>query len=60
MNCAPVVIGNGYGWGSSGVGIVLGPPESAADFSVGRVFKTPGPMEASNLQSTTGLPNRPS
>jgi len=50
LNCAPVAIGNGYGWGSSGVGIVLGPPESAADFSVGRTFKTPGPTEVSNVQ----------
>ena len=50
MNCAPVAIGNGYGWGSSGVGIVLGPPESAADLSLGRTFKTPGPTETSNVQ----------
>ena len=50
VNCAPPVIGNGYGWGNSGVGIVLGPPESAADFSVGRNFKMPGPTEISNLQ----------
>jgi hypothetical protein len=50
VNCAPVVIGNGYGWGSSGVGIVLGPPENAADFSVGRTFKTPGPSETTNVQ----------
>jgi len=49
MNCAPVAIGNGYGWGNSGVGIVLGPHESAADFSVGRIFKTPG-SEATNVQ----------
>ncbi len=49
LNCAPVTIGNGYGWGSSGVGIVLGPPESAADLSVGRNFRTPGP-ENSNIQ----------
>jgi hypothetical protein len=45
-----VAIGNGYGWGNSGVGIVLGPHESAADFSLGRKFKTPGPNEASNVQ----------
>ena len=50
LNCAPVAIGNGYGWGSSGVGIVLGPPESAADFSLGRTFKVPGPTEVSNFQ----------
>jgi hypothetical protein len=50
LNCAPVAIGNGYGWGSSGVGIVFGPPESASDFSVGRTFKVPGPTEASNVQ----------
>ena len=50
LNCAPVVIGNGYGWGNSGVGIVLGPPESAADFSLARTFKTPGPTETSNFQ----------
>ena len=50
MNCAPVPIGNGYGWGNSGVGIVLGPPESAADFSLARKFKAPGPSEASNVQ----------
>ncbi|HEV3198672.1 MAG TPA: TonB-dependent receptor [Bryobacteraceae bacterium] len=49
LNCAPVAIGNGYGWGNSGVGIVLGPPENAADFSVGRKFKLPGP-ETSNVQ----------
>ncbi len=49
MNCAPVAIGNGYGWGSSGVGIVLGPAESAADLSLGRTFKLPG-SEASSLQ----------
>ena len=50
VNCAPAAIGNGYGFGNSGVGIVLGPPESAADFSVGRTFKTPGPSETSNVQ----------
>jgi hypothetical protein len=50
VNCAPVAIGNGYGWGNSGVGIVLGPPESAADFSLGRNFKAPGPTEISNVQ----------
>jgi hypothetical protein len=50
LNCAPAAIGNGYGWGSSGVGIVLGPPESASDFSVGRTFHVPGPTEASNVQ----------
>jgi hypothetical protein len=50
LNCAPVAIGNGYGWGNAGVGIVLGPPESAADFSVARTFKTPGPTETSNVQ----------
>ncbi len=51
MNCAPVAIApGGYGFGNSGVGIVLGPPESAADFSVGRTFKTPGPSETSNVQ----------
>jgi hypothetical protein len=50
MNCAPVAIGNGYGFGNSGVGIVLGPPESAADFSLARTFKTPGPTETSNFQ----------
>ena len=49
LNCAPVVVGNGYGWGNSGVGIVLGPPESAADISLGRTFKLPG-RETSNLQ----------
>jgi hypothetical protein len=49
LNCAPVAIANGYGWGSSGVGIVLGPPESAADISLGRTFKLPG-GEASSLQ----------
>ena len=49
MNCAPVAIGNGYGWGSSGVGIVLGPPESAADFSLGRNIKLPGFTETSIL-----------
>jgi len=50
LNCAPVAIGNGYGWGSSGVGIVLGPPESAADFSLGRTFKLPRPTDTSNVQ----------
>jgi hypothetical protein len=51
MNCAPVaIVPGGYGFGNSGVGIVLGPPESAADFSVGRTFKTPGPSETSNVQ----------
>jgi hypothetical protein len=50
LNCAPVAIGNGYGWGSSGVGIVLGPPESAADLSLGRTFKIPGFTETSNIQ----------
>lgn len=50
LNCAPVAIGNGYGWGSSGVGIVFGPPESAADLSIGRIFKTPGPTDSSNVQ----------
>ncbi len=49
LNCAPVAIGNGYGWGNSGVGIVLGPPESAADLSLGRKFKTPG-TEVSSVQ----------
>jgi hypothetical protein len=49
LNCAPPLIGNGYGWGNSGVGIVFGPPESAADFSVGRIFKIP-PAEATNIQ----------
>ena len=50
LNCAPVVIGNGYGWGNSGVGIILGPPESAADFSLGRNFKIPGFKEISIIQ----------
>jgi hypothetical protein len=49
LNCAPVVVGNGYGWGNSGVGIVLGPPESAADVSLGRTVKTPG-TETANVQ----------
>jgi hypothetical protein len=50
LNCAPAIIGNGYGWGNSGVGVVLGPPESAADFSLGRTFKLPRPTDTSNVQ----------
>jgi hypothetical protein len=49
VNCAPPVIGNGYGWGNSGVGVLLGPGESAADLSLGRTFKT-GPSETGNVQ----------
>jgi len=49
LNCAPAAVGNGYGWGSSGVGIVLGPPESAADLSLSRTVKTPG-TETTNVQ----------
>jgi hypothetical protein len=50
VNCAPPVIGNGYGWGNSGVGVLLGPGESAADLSLGKTLKVPGPSEKSNLQ----------
>jgi hypothetical protein len=49
LSCAPVVVGNGYGWGNSGVGIVFGPGESDVDVSAGRTFKMPG-SEASKLQ----------
>ena len=49
VNCAPPVIGNGYDWGNSGVGIVLGPGQRSADLSVGRSFKMPK-IERSNLQ----------
>lgn len=49
VNCAPPVIGNGYAFGNSGVGIAFGPGESDADISVGRTFKMPG-GEASRLQ----------
>ncbi len=49
VNCAPPAIGNGYGFGNSGVGVVLGPGEKAADLSVGRTFKAPG-SEVSNVQ----------
>ena len=50
VNCAPPLIGNGYAFGNSGAGIVLGPGERAADLSVGRTFKVPGPSESGNLQ----------
>lgn len=49
VNCAPPAIGNGYGFGNSGVGIVLGPGERAADLSVARTFSMPR-REGSNLQ----------
>ncbi len=50
VNCAPPAIGNGYDWGNSGAGIVLGPGERAADLSAGKTFKMPGPSEVSSLQ----------
>jgi hypothetical protein len=49
VNCAPPVIGNGYAFGDSGMGVVLGPGEHAADLSVGRIFKMPR-IEGSALQ----------
>lgn len=49
INCAPPAIGNGYGFGDSGVGVVLGPPERDADLSVSRTFKVPGPSESNNV-----------
>jgi hypothetical protein len=49
VNCAPPAIGNGYGFGNTGVGIVSGPPEHDADLSVSRTFKVPGPSETNNL-----------
>jgi hypothetical protein len=50
VNCPPPVIANGYDWGNSGVGIVLGPGERAADLSAGKTFKMPGRSEVSSLQ----------
>lgn len=49
VSCAPPIIGNGYNFGNSGVGIVFGPGESDVDLSVGRTFRMPGP-ESSRLQ----------
>jgi len=50
VNCAPQAIGNGFGWGNSGVGIVLGPGEKDTDLALTRSFQVPGPSEGTNLQ----------
>ncbi|HXR97956.1 MAG TPA: TonB-dependent receptor [Terriglobales bacterium] len=50
VNCAPPAIGNGFSWGSSGTGVVLGPGERDADFSITRSFPVPGPTEGTTLQ----------
>ncbi|MGH9480622.1 MAG: carboxypeptidase regulatory-like domain-containing protein [Terriglobales bacterium] len=50
VNCAPPAIGNGFSWGNTGTGIVLGPGERSADFTLSREFKAPGPSETNTLQ----------
>ena len=48
--CAFPAIGNGTGYGNSGVGIVLGPPQANFDFSIAKSTRVGGIHENATLQ----------
>ena len=48
--CAPPTIGNGFDYGNSGVGIILGPGQMNWDFSVVKLTKVGGIHEDATLQ----------
>jgi hypothetical protein len=48
--CAPPAIGNGFDYGNSGVGVVLGPPQFNWDMSVVKTTRIGGIREAGTLQ----------
>lgn len=48
--CAPPTIGNGFGFGSTGRGITVGPGQHNLDMAIIKNTKIPGFTEASSLQ----------
>jgi hypothetical protein len=48
--CTPPAIGNGFDYGNSGVGVVLGPPQFNWDISASKQTKVGGIREGGTLQ----------
>jgi hypothetical protein len=48
--CVPNAIGNGFDYGNSGVGVVLGPPQFNWDLSITKMTKVGGIREGGTLQ----------
>ncbi|MGH9466506.1 MAG: carboxypeptidase regulatory-like domain-containing protein [Terriglobales bacterium] len=48
--CAPPAVGNGYGYGNAGRGIVYGPGQHNLDLALMKEVPVPGPGEGSHLQ----------
>ncbi len=51
--CAPPTIGNGFDWGNTGVGILLGPGQFNWDFSINKLTRVGGLNENATLQFRT-------